>query len=1149
MSEISLPPCSHELESGSRDPVAPWDTVDEPITADEKGGMTSQETLTVLSDLEKLGLAIRFGKTRLCAALTHGHSFETSIFRLPAKCSACSEVVWGPFNRGCTCLTCGLISHRSCAGKATMPPCPTKDQFLDFCRMELRMSNKTLAATEKDGEEWSTVESGGGHEESRSKRTSCEDQVQSLSQSQSGDPLKPSSQKGGLGSSFCWVPFSVDRRASFKSSSHPTATNATADAIVPASSVTEPYSATVSGIQPLSPVVSHETDSSKCANGQSNTSNKSGLRSFSSLSVAGGFMGAMIGGPCGAMFGLKLGVVFAAGKMSAESLWQRIEKERREASAQEIGVVAASNGGRGEAAASVGPRSCDIWAQIAMEIEAGSTWNLDEEERQRLELGECDVQEVAGFVVGKMLEDENSGPHRLHLTLLATFRSRHPRADTSPGSSDQMEVAEDIVYVGSSVDTEMVTVYKPLWAGGGESECDVGDGGCGDSDYEGSFSDGCSVGRNHADEGVGGVGQFAALEKGFSFVSESECMSGEGAGYRGKESPSMAEEGSKESALGQAETAVLDLEGWALGDSNQPMGHGNGGGEMNARDDPQGSRRERWVKLDEVSCTGGETAVGGIDTDPVGATDLGMGSCSSVWLLPGEYLEGGDRILGEAEGWGRVYEGAAEGGRGAIPELELGESLCRHVGAKVDASVDTTDATAAASESSCGTGAGEVAGKGNVAGCCAQEPQELEAGRRVGAEEGSTAVVWVEKVLSKRSKGVGQEGVGVTTKLSKMSITTSTAAADCDCPTRDGLSSSLVTLTLHQGDGEMESNHRCGGERDSPHCGNIGGTVGPGSSSGSHHSATAPLSPIPPPQPPPLSLPLTPPDPLRDVHGYLRELTRAVLAACPSFLTSSEEATLQAVNAVDRRVFAECYDAVFNHVAAQQRAQDKSLSTRLRREATTRRATGLQPFSELCCPQALVSLRAMGRAQTSFDKLGCLVRAVEDMIQELPGGPEAVTADDLLWSLCVHLAAGPVALPHAEVAFIEQFVRDEYWLLGREGYVLTSVEAAMHILHDPAISREVFEDPGPGREVSWNGRSSEVGIIRDIGRAAESTSAAAAQDKQEDVEGEGGLEGSGVVIGTVGDRSRSSSASLCVSLDVVDSDDDAVVVVGEEEGC
>ncbi|CAM9895421.1 unnamed protein product [Discosporangium mesarthrocarpum] len=321
-----------------------------------------------LSELEQLGLAIRFGTTHICAALTHGHSFETSIFRLPAKCSACSEVVWGPFKRGCTCLSCGLSVHRTCASRPSMPPCPVKGKFMDFCRAELRLAEDKPPPSfsdikKRDSEGWSTVERGGRGEKEDGPPTSPKRGETHVR----GRLLHHPSflRVRDLGASFTWVPFSNDRRGSPKvSTPSPTASS---DGIGLPKPGTGRLSSTVAAVASSTP--------SLVANGKvRGTSGKSGLGKIGKMSVAGGFMGAVIGGPGGAMVGMKLGAVFAAGKMSAETLWQRIEKERKEASAQEIDTIVkveeGGAGGTGHAG------RLDIWAQIAAEVqgETGITW-------------------------------------------------------------------------------------------------------------------------------------------------------------------------------------------------------------------------------------------------------------------------------------------------------------------------------------------------------------------------------------------------------------------------------------------------------------------------------------------------------------------------------------------------------------------------------------------------------------------------------------------------------------------------------------------------------------------------------------------------------------------------------------------------------
>lgn len=215
-------------------------------------------------------------------------------------------------------------------------------------------------------------------------------------------------------------------------------------------------------------------------------------------------------------------------------------------------------------------------------------------------------------------------------------------------------------------------------------------------------------------------------------------------------------------------------------------------------------------------------------------------------------------------------------------------------------------------------------------------------------------------------------------------------------------------------------------------------------------------------------------DALRDVHGVLRELTRVVLAWCP-LLTASDEGAIQAVNCIDQRVFSETYGPVYGRIASgKARESDATLAQRVRAEEKLRKASALPSVTAVCWPQVTSALRAVGAARTGRDKLGFFVQAVERISEALP--PRSST-DTLLWSLCRHLAAAaltvdrvtgnsqdcggvaPLARPHAEVAFVEQFVRDESWLMGKAGYVLTTVDAALHVLLDPAMSHEIFSDP------------------------------------------------------------------------------------------
>jgi hypothetical protein len=48
--------------------------------------------------------------------------------------------------------------------------------------------------------------------------------------------------------------------------------------------------------------------------------------------------------------------------------------------------------------------------------------------------------------------------------------------------------------------------------------------------------------------------------------------------------------------------------------------------------------------------------------------------------------------------------------------------------------------------------------------------------------------------------------------------------------------------------------------------------------------------------------------------------------------------------------------------------------------------------------------------------------------------------------VCQHVVAANIQHLHAEVAFIEEFSRDEQLLSGKEGYALITLQASLHYL-------------------------------------------------------------------------------------------------------
>lgn len=406
----------------------------------EQGGRKTSalvlDPLAGLAESERLALLIRFGaagtKGGMCAATSHGHSFQSSIFRLPAKCAGCHELVWGPFTRGCTCLTCSVTVHRSCTGVATLPQCPMKDAFDSFCRSELglpplasptksagtatgstsssaagsssedgaKTSGEALLSAETGGsdrvhgestnaggdlEEWAKVDGGAsGHSTSPAAETA----VPSPHRQQQPPPPPPASASCAvqdLGSSFSWSPLGLGERKhpllEDKSAGYGLANSASTGAgddarsSSPRTTAPEGQEASDDATPPAAPTTASSLAGAAEDAPSTTCGSNVGIRGVTKMSVAGGVVGALFGGPVGAVVGLKLGAVIGAGRSVQQGLWQRIEKNRREAGAEGIGAPRnADAAATAPAAASVAeegetrkPR--DVWGRIAQQVE------------------------------------------------------------------------------------------------------------------------------------------------------------------------------------------------------------------------------------------------------------------------------------------------------------------------------------------------------------------------------------------------------------------------------------------------------------------------------------------------------------------------------------------------------------------------------------------------------------------------------------------------------------------------------------------------------------------------------------------------------------------------------------------------------------
>ncbi|CAM9185790.1 unnamed protein product [Ectocarpus sp. 6 AP-2014] len=1009
------------------------------------------DPLAGLSESERLALLIRFGAAAagpkgggMCAAMSHGHSFQSSIFRLPAKCSACHELVWGPFTRGCTCLTCSVTVHRSCTGAASLPRCPTKDVFDAFCRSELGLppppppppppvatgspsasaSTATgsdqgaetpggkspancgggggggAAHTSGDLDEWATVDGTSAHS------TSAAVGQQQQQQQQQQPSSAASCAVQDLGSSFSWSPLGLGER---KRPTSPVVSERQQQeersvAVVPAGdAAAETRTAagdagdTVSargnqGASGAAPTTATDLAVAADASASSTTASM-GIRGVTKLSVAGGVVGALFGGPVGAVFGLQVGAVLGAGRSVQQGLWQRIEKSRREAGAEGIRLPKGADGSTAAATAAPAapaveetaarePR--DLWARIAGEVESEhqpTIWELAPEQEKLLEQGECNAGEVAMFVVGKVLADETAMLFHLHAALLTEFRSRHDSSRSGGGGGG---CTRPVPIRRRSSDTDMVALFP---RSSGSRRCPPAAAAAG------------ATAAAATDDG-GFFASTPGLEKTFSFVEEAEIVAGEGSDTPGSDD----DDGGGRSSADDDDERSGDRRGRRL---------------------PTATRAHRWSKpvRSEAAGLASAPATAAVAVTAGRRSSVGAAASAAAVAARDSWRSNSSRM----DSWVQL-EGGVCGNCG-------GRVAGRHPvnGGGGSGSRSTRGLVGDVEEDEGGLGDGWAAAEAPVCWC------RDEGGLSASPEDAPISVL-ANAPPPPRQNAVGYGGVAVTTgadRGTKPDKTESGAGADQNgldrpqngcCPAA-GAGATAAAASTEAGGGDEDAR----GDEDA----------------------------------------------LRDVHGVLRELTQAVLAWCPQ-LTSSHEAQIQAVNCIDQRVFSETYGPVFGRIASSGAARDgdASLARRVQREERSRAAAGRPPLLSACRPEVVSALRAAGSARTGRDKLGFLVRAAEKVSDALPA--EQRTTDALIFSVCRHLAAATTAAvvaaggggdddaqaaalprPHAEVAFVEQFMRDESWVMGKEGYVLTTVIAALHVLNSPELSDDIFLDASP----------------------------------------------------------------------------------------
>ena len=179
-----------------------------------------------------------------------------------------------------------------------------------------------------------------------------------------------------------------------------------------------------------------------------------------------------------------------------------------------------------------------------------------------------------------------------------------------------------------------------------------------------------------------------------------------------------------------------------------------------------------------------------------------------------------------------------------------------------------------------------------------------------------------------------------------------------------------------------------------------------------------------------------------DCHAVIKHVTATLLESRPGLGKSASLIDLTAT-AVELLVFGELYSWVMEEIVAETAAVDRALLDKM-----------IPNIILDVSKPALQSLLRLPDAHTAVDKLSCCVEFLERISADFE---DCVSADSLLKLVCEQIVAARLDHLNAEVAFLEEFARDEQLLRGREGYSLVTLQASLHFLNQSKdLERDVF---------------------------------------------------------------------------------------------
>ena len=198
----------------------------------------------------------------------------------------------------------------------------------------------------------------------------------------------------------------------------------------------------------------------------------------------------------------------------------------------------------------------------------------------------------------------------------------------------------------------------------------------------------------------------------------------------------------------------------------------------------------------------------------------------------------------------------------------------------------------------------------------------------------------------------------------------------------------------------------------------------------------------------------------QDAHAVIKYVTASLLEVRPGFAASPSITELTA-SAVESLVFGEVYNLVIEEIEAEYGERDDELLSKIaefdRHEPKSLSQEG-EDCREFISESAFEALHQLPQAHSAVDKLRYCVTFLECICSSYSSkSSKSMGADSLLKMVCQHILAAKVFAMNAQIAFLEEFARDEQLLRGREGYALVTLQASLHFLNESQdFEKDIF---------------------------------------------------------------------------------------------